>query len=217
VDIRDLILLADGGRTDVPPTRNAPDALRSVWHGKKAYDVLGAKRQLSLASSLGGEQEQKRTLASYLASAAGRHTVRGRASIEHAARQMSRERLTFLIVIDGKEVPSSAAPTADASPLVLGLVNERDFLRYSVTQKDASTASGMLHSSAAATEVQTIMTPLSEVVHVSLADSVSKCVDTFFERNLRHLPVIDGAHLSGILSLRDILRPIIDALEEEGH
>ena len=221
IDIRDLILLADGGRTDeltaASPER-PPGALTSVWHGKKAFDVLGAKRQqalreVNLREGEGHSTSARISLAEYLSSHARAHTVDGGASIERAAKQMTKERLTFLVVTgdgDGAALANAASDVMAASPPVIGLVNERDFLRYSVTQSEAPP-----HATAATTEVRSIMTPLSKVVHVSLGESVSRCLDVLFSSNVRHLPVIDGTHLSGIISLRDVLRPIIDTLEED--
>lgn len=68
------------------------------------------------------------------------------------------------------------------------------------------------------------MTPLDQIERVSITDSVSKCVDILIAKNVRHLPVIDGEHLFGVVSLRDVLRPMLpDAREsvlagaEHGH
>jgi len=207
IDIRDLILLADGGRTD-DERREPPGGLRSVWDGKKAFDVLGAKRKHRLSHT-----DKKQTLADYLLESANRHEISGSASIAAAAKQMDRENLTFLIVVEGP-VPASTDEVTKRPPAsVIGLVNERDFTRYSL--HDEGTAGGDMLRTANSQEVSTIMTPLKDVVHVSLSDSVSKCLDILFSHNVRHLPVIDGAHLSGIISLRDILRPILEAEDDE--
>lgn len=58
------------------------------------------------------------------------------------------------------------------------------------------------------------MTPLEKVEHVSITDTVSTCVDKLFARNVRHLPVIDGEHLFGVVSLRDILLPLLPEKHE---
>lgn len=58
------------------------------------------------------------------------------------------------------------------------------------------------------------MTALGAVERVSITDSVSACVDTLFARNVRHLPVIDGEHLFGVVSLRDVLRPMLPDARE---
>ena len=53
------------------------------------------------------------------------------------------------------------------------------------------------------------MTPLAEVISVSLSAPVSQVVDVFFNHNVRHVPVIDGETLSGVLSWRDLLRALM--------
>jgi len=47
IDIRDLLLVLDGGRTDQPAGGEVGPgtALRGVWHGKVVADILRAKRQ----------------------------------------------------------------------------------------------------------------------------------------------------------------------------
>ena len=60
--------------------------------------------------------------------------------------------------------------------------------------------------------VESIMTPIKQVLHVSLLDPATKCIDIFFSKNATHLPVIDREHLSGIISVTDLLRPLTDSL-----
>ena len=56
-----------------------------------------------------------------------------------------------------------------------------------------------------------VMTPLDDVLHVSLTAPVADAIDIFFSRNASHLPVIDQGRLSGIISIRDLLRPYLEA------
>jgi CBS domain-containing protein len=67
---------------------------------------------------------------------------------------------------------------------------------------------------APAPQVGTIMTPLAQVERVSNTDTVSTCVDKLFAKNVRHLPVIDDEHLFGVVSLRDVLRPMLPEARE---
>ena len=67
------------------------------------------------------------------------------------------------------------------------------------------------HPDGAKEPVSSVMTPWESVLHVSLTDPASKVIDLFFNKNVRHLPVIDNrAHLAGIISVRDLLRPLIN-------
>ncbi|KAJ1624930.1 hypothetical protein T492DRAFT_1147661 [Pavlovales sp. CCMP2436] len=198
IDIRDLLIQVDGGRSDQPVGSEAGPgtALRGVWHGKLVADILRAKRQQKIVEGT--------TLELYLRTRAATHTISNTATIEEAARQMARERLTFLCVYERLTSPKTglSVPSWCEKNRVVGLVNERDFVRF------AAEHGGLAPH--ASTLVRTIMTPLDKVECVSITDTVSTCADVFFSRNVRHLPVIDGEHLFGVLSLRDILRPILE-------
>lgn len=50
---------------------------------------------------------------------------------------------------------------------------------------------------------------LAQVLHVSLTAPAQEVIDQFFAHNVRHLPVIDRSKLSGVLSARDVLRPLL--------
>ena len=84
----------------------------------------------------------------------------------------------------------------------MGLVNERSFLSFCAAGVPGSTAPAF-------TPVASIMTPLDDVLHVSLSAPVADAVDIFFGHNVRHLPVIDGGRLHGVLSARDLLRGLL--------
>ena len=53
------------------------------------------------------------------------------------------------------------------------------------------------------------MAPLAQVAHVTLTTPVSDVIDLFFDRNVRHVPVINNETLLGIISMRDLLRPLL--------
>lgn len=97
VSIRDLILVADGGRTEeaVPAALNEPEptTLHSVWSGQTAADVLASKRELT----------EEKSLRSWLLARSHRHTIGEHASVLAAAKQMERENLTFLVVVRDHE------------------------------------------------------------------------------------------------------------------
>ena len=104
---------------------------------------------------------------------------------------MDREQLTFLVVRD---------ETVGGKGHVVGLINERSFLSFCTGP----------HPDGAQEAVSTVMTPLSEVLHVNLTDPASHVIDIFFAHNVRHVPVIDHKqHLVGIISVRDLMRPLM--------
>jgi len=176
-----MLLVAEGSSTDFI------QEIRSIWDGQKASHLLSAKRQLQLA-----KDPQLTNFKQYFAVRAARHTISGSASIEDAAKQMEREKLTFLVVLDS----SSRSHSAMDESSTIGLINERAFLRADVSNNFAAPVASM-------------MTPLYQLVRAKLNDSVSHCADIFFKHNVRHLPIIEGERLCGIISLRDLLRPII--------
>ena len=53
------------------------------------------------------------------------------------------------------------------------------------------------------------MTPLDQTIKASLSSPATEIIDLFFEHNIRHLPIIDQGKLSGIISGRDLLRPLL--------
>ena len=118
---------------------------------------------------------------------------------------------------------------------MLGLVTERSFLHYaarfepaeqaSLPELDVATCDAKPRAESPASRLRapdvrqlggitTIMTPLKDILHVSLNDEATKCVDILFSKNATHLPVIDGGHLSGIISLTDLIRPLLPPGEE---
>lgn len=247
LDIRDLLLELDGGRSDkVQDDVSAAqpgEHLRSVWHGKCVVDILRTKRRDKIV--------QGTSLELYLRTRAASHTISSVATIEAAAKQMARERLTFLIVVQEQarsSTPELFVPSPFERNRVVGLINERDFLRFGASHDDGLGAHARTPVSAPCAllvtfpqlslllflppvrtpceliprlpplphcaQISTIMTPLEKVEHVSITDTVSTCVDKLFARNVRHLPVIDGEHLFGVVSLRDILLPLLPEKHE---
>jgi CBS domain-containing protein len=123
----------------------------------------------------------KRVLA---ARAAGAHAVTPTTSILEALRLMASKEIGFLVVLDGTNL--------------VGVISERDYARKVVLQGKASSD----------TPVQDIMT--RDVVSVSLAHTIPECMALINQHGFRHLPVIDNGAVIGVLSVRDLLREIIE-------
>src|SRR6202162_350974 len=95
------------------------------------------------------------------------------------------------VILDGANV--GAAAVLDAHGRLIGMVSERDLLR--------SVGHGVDPASAKVEEVMT-----RDPVTVSVTDTVEHGLTVFRERRFRHLPVMDGDKIAGILSIRHVVR-----------
>jgi CBS domain-containing protein len=116
--------------------------------------------------------------------ATGAHAVAPNTSILEALQLMASKEIGFLVVLDGTNL--------------VGVVSERDYARKVVLQGKASSD----------TPVQDIMT--RDVVSVGLAHTIPECMALINQHGFRHLPVIDNGAVIGVLSVRDLLREIIE-------
>jgi CBS domain-containing protein len=79
-----------------------------------------------------------------------------------------------------------------------GIVSERDYARKIVLQGRSSRD----------TPVRDIMT--AEVVSVGLGDTAERCMQLVTDRRIRHLPVLDGVNVLGVVSIGDLVKAVIE-------
>jgi CBS domain-containing protein len=80
---------------------------------------------------------------------------------------------------------------------LVGILSERDY-----TRKIA-----LVGKNSKETKVRDIMTP--DVLIVSPQTRTRQCMAIMSEKNIRHLPVVDGSTVVGMLSIRDLMNDII--------
>jgi CBS domain-containing protein len=96
-----------------------------------------------------------------------------------------------------------AAVVSNDGQTIDGVISERD-LAYGLSIHNAN-----LHTLL----VSALMT--KAVITCSPRDDVAKIASTMLSRNIRHIPVIDGNHLVGMVSIRDVLNLRLDELQRE--
>ena len=106
------------------------------------------------------------------------------APVIDAIRLMAEKRIGAVVVMDGGRLA--------------GILSERDYARKIVLQGRSS----------ATTPVRDIMT--AEVVTVGLQDNIERCMQIVTERRIRHLPVVDGDAVLGVVSIGDLVKAVIE-------
>jgi CBS domain-containing protein len=91
-----------------------------------------------------------------------------------------------------------ALPVLEGDRLV-GLISERDYARKVI----------LLGRGSRETSVAEIMTV--NLKTVGLGDSVQECMQIMTENRVRHLPVLEGGKLAGLISIGDCVNWIISA------
>lgn len=86
---------------------------------------------------------------------------------------------------------------------LVGILSERDYARKVVLQGRSSRD----------TQVRDIMT--RDVVTVGPDESSDRCMQIVTERRIRHLPVLDGDAVIGVVSIGDLVKAVIEDQQME--
>jgi CBS domain-containing protein len=121
------------------------------------------------------------TIASVLAKKGGTvYTVRPEQSIRQALSLLALHNVGALVVVDETQRP-------------VGILSERDIVREAARRDDVFAGT-----------VAEIMT--REVIVGQPQDDLAAVGHTMVERRIRHLPVVDGRRLVGMVSIGDVLK-----------
>ena len=101
-----------------------------------------------------------------------------------AIRLMAEKRIGAVLVLEGGRL--------------VGILSERDYARKIVLQGRSS----------ADTPVRDIMT--ADVVTVGLTDTAEHCMQVITDQRIRHLPVMSGNEVLGVVSIGDLVKAVIE-------
>ena len=106
------------------------------------------------------------------------------APVLDAVRLMAEKHIGALLVMEGERLS--------------GILSERDYARKVVLQGRSSRD----------TPVRAIMT--SDVVTVGPNDTSDRCMQVVTDRRVRHLPVLEGDRVIGVVSIGDLVKAVIE-------
>lgn len=117
-------------------------------------------------------------------------SVRADAPVFDALKLMAEKNCGALVVLDGDDQ-------------LVGVVSERDYARKVALLRKTS-----------------IDTPVSEIMSVDVVtasehDSLDDCLALMSSHNIRHLPVVDGKRLVGVLGIGELVQHKIEEKEHE--
>jgi CBS domain-containing protein len=132
------------------------------------------------------QQEKGMTSARHLLDRKGRaiYSVGPADPVLEAIRLMAEHHVGALLVMKGDEL--------------VGIVSERDYARKVILKGRSS----------GDTPVSQIMS--SPVITVTLNNSVQECMQLMTARRLRHLPVMDGGKVVGMISIGDLVKAVME-------
>ncbi len=117
-------------------------------------------------------------------------TVEPSISLREVVRVLSEKRIGAVIVTDGDKH-------------VIGMLSERDIVRTLAQQGPAALDE----------RVETVMT--RNVITCTEADKVSDIMERMTTGRFRHLPVLEGDRLAGVISIGDVVKYRLEEIEAE--
>ena len=110
-------------------------------------------------------------------------TIEPGATVYDAISEMANKQIGALVVSEDKKV--------------IGIITERDYARKVILQDKSSKD----------TLVREIMT--ERVIYVQPDQKIEDCMALMTKKHIRHLPVLDGDRLVGMISIGDVVKALI--------
>ena len=113
------------------------------------------------------------------------HTIGPDETVQSALAKMAEANVGALMVTDG-------------TGRIVGVFSERDFARRAVTHRDEVFS----------VPVRDFMT--TRIRSVPAGTSIDTCMALMTTERIRHLPIVEDGHLTGVISIGDVVKAIVD-------
>ncbi len=117
------------------------------------------------------------------------YSLSAKASVLDAIRMMAEQRIGSVLIMENGHLQ--------------GIVTERDYARKVI----------LLGRSSSDTAIADIMS--SPVLTVKPTDTVTHCMTLMTENKIRHLPVLEGEQVVGLISIGDLVKAVIEQQQIE--
>lgn len=111
------------------------------------------------------------------------YTISPETSVFDAVKLMAEKNIAALLVLEGEKI--------------VGIITERDYARKIV----------LMARSSKETRVRNVME--SQVLYVRPGQASEECMALMTENRVRHLPVMEGGKLIGLVSIGDLVKDVI--------
>jgi CBS domain-containing protein len=112
------------------------------------------------------------------------YAVRPDDTVYHALQLMAEKNIGAVLVMSAEDIK--------------GVFSERDYARQVVLRGDTLRD----------TAVRNLMTP--DIVSIDPAATVDACMSLMTDKRIRHLPVVEGGRVIGVVSIGDIVRAVVE-------
>ena len=112
------------------------------------------------------------------------HSVSPQSTVRQALELMADKNIGALLVLEEKQL--------------VGMFSERDYARKVVLKGKSSVD----------TLVRDIMT--IEIICIKVSQTFTECMQTMTDHHIRHLPVMDGQNVIGLISIGDVVKEILE-------